>query len=332
MDVTAQPRSLPGGRQRAGYAQKLQSHKRGGPLCGFILATAAAAAAATAAPLLCCSAASGAADRVPRRVRSDHIGTYGPQNNSLIYNGIISPLSGMMMRGLVWDQGEANVDVQTPTSVYACRFGAMLDGWRELFGGQRWAAVFVQLSPYGSGNNTDGVTRIRLAQAAVAAGARNATVGMAVTIDLGDPKAPFGAIHSRRKEEVAHRVALQLARIAYNGTEPSSGPQPSGTASAVAVAGGGYNVTVPFTRTTGSSMLLRDTDNCTSCCANDTFLLALCASVNGTPPTSGAGVDHRPRHRSCTPGAHIGVRLCTTGAITPQSHSDIILIDWLHSD
>ena len=81
----------------------------------------------------------------------------------MIYNGIISPLSGMTMRGLVWDQGEANVDAQTPTSLYACRFGAMLDGWRELFGGQRWAAVFVQLSPYGAGINVNGVTRIRLA-------------------------------------------------------------------------------------------------------------------------------------------------------------------------
>ena len=228
----------------------------------------------------------------------------------MIYNGIISPLSGMTMRGLVWDQGEANVDAQTPTSLYACRFGAMLDGWRELFGGQRWAAVFVQLSPYGAGINVNGVTRIRLAQAAVAAGARNATVGMAVTIDLGDPTAPFGAIHSRRKEEVAHRVALQLARIVYNGTEPSSGPQPSSTASAVAAPGGGYDVTLPFTRTTGSSMLLRDTDNCTSCCANDSFLVSLCASVNGTPPTSGAGVDPRPRHRSCTPGASIGFMPC----------------------
>jgi hypothetical protein len=253
----------------------------------------------------------------------------------MIYNGIISPLSGMTMRGLVWDQGEANIDAQTPTSLYACRFGAMLDGWRELFGGQRWAAVFVQLSPYGAGINVNGVTRIRLAQAAVAAGARNATVGMAVTIDLGDPKAPFGAIHSRRKEEVAHRVALQLARIVYNGTEPSSGPQPSGTASAVAVPGGGYDVTLPFTRTTGSSMLLRDTDNCTSCCANDTFLVSLCASVNGTPPTSGAGVDPRPMHRSCTPGASIGFMPCHRDhaplGLFPYTCSDIVLIGCAHA-
>ena len=70
----------------------------------------------------------------------------------------------MTMRGLVWDQGEANVDAQTPTSLCACHSGAMLDGWREPFGGQRWAAVFVQLSPHGAGINVNGVTRIHLAQ------------------------------------------------------------------------------------------------------------------------------------------------------------------------
>ena len=118
--------------------------------------------------------------------------------------------------------GEANVDAQTPTSMYACRFGAMLDGWRELFGGQRWAAVFVQLSPYGAGINVNGVTRIRLAQAAVAAGARNATVGMAVTIDLGVPTAPFGAIHSRRRRRCLVELRCSWLASCTTGQNPAA--------------------------------------------------------------------------------------------------------------
>jgi len=39
--------------------------------------------------------------------------------------------------------------------------------------------------------------------------------GMAVTIDLGDPKAPAGDVHSRVKDPVAYRLALQAMHCAY---------------------------------------------------------------------------------------------------------------------
>ena len=39
--------------------------------------------------------------------------------------------------------------------------------------------------------------------------------GMAVTIDLGDPKAPAGDVHSRQKDPVAYRLALQAMHAAY---------------------------------------------------------------------------------------------------------------------
>ena len=108
----------------------------------------------------------------------------------------------------------------------------------------------------------------------------------------GDPKAPFGAIHTRRKEQVAHRAVLELARIAYNGTQPSTGPRLSGTASVVALPGGGFEATLAFAPGAGGKLVLHDTDNCTGCCANDSFIISLCANASGAPP---------PRHRSCTP-------------------------------
>jgi hypothetical protein len=40
---------------------------------------------------------------------------------------------------------------------------------------------------------------------------------MAVTIDLGDPRAPKGDVHSRVKDPVAYRLALQVMRAAACG-------------------------------------------------------------------------------------------------------------------
>ena len=38
---------------------------------------------------------------------------------------------------------------------------------------------------------------------------------MAVTFDLGDPKAPAGDVHSRHKDAVAYRLALQALHVMY---------------------------------------------------------------------------------------------------------------------
>lgn len=37
----------------------------------------------------------------------------------------------------------------------------------------------------------------------------------AVTLDLGDPTSPAGSVHSRHKEEVGRRLALQALHVAY---------------------------------------------------------------------------------------------------------------------
>jgi len=41
------------------------------------------------------------------------------------------------------------------------------------------------------------------------------TTGMSMALDLGDPTAPAGSVHSRRKEEVARRLALATLHTAY---------------------------------------------------------------------------------------------------------------------
>ena len=78
--------------------------------------------------------------------------------------------------------------------------------------------MWAQLAPYtgyapfaGHGD----ISTVRLAQADDLPHIGLDTTGMAVTIDLGDPKAPAGDVHSRVKDPVAYRLALQAMHCAY---------------------------------------------------------------------------------------------------------------------
>lgn len=42
---------------------------------------------------------------------------------------------------------------------------------------------------------------------------------MAVAIDLGDPKSPFGSIHPRDKQDVGIRLAIGALSVAYNDSD-----------------------------------------------------------------------------------------------------------------
>lgn len=66
-----------------------------------------------------------------------------------------------------------------------------------------------------------GVAAIRAAQLRVGLTTPNASV--AVSTDLGDPQAPAGSVHSRRKAEIAARLAAGYAAARY-GAASASGP------------------------------------------------------------------------------------------------------------
>eukprot|EP01062_Namystynia_karyoxenos_P040648 TRINITY_DN2961_c0_g2_i1.p1 TRINITY_DN2961_c0_g2~~TRINITY_DN2961_c0_g2_i1.p1 ORF type:complete len:910 (+),score=243.65 TRINITY_DN2961_c0_g2_i1:97-2730(+) len=212
--------------------------------------------------------------------RCPSAGLGGPQTNSVLYNAMIHPLRSVSIRAMLWDQGEANVAGRNDTAEqYACRFGAMINDWRDRFGTGDWASVFVQLSPYGNGVGVGSVTHIRLAQSMVepAPGRTVDTTGMAVTIDLGDAK---GGVHTRHKEEVARRLALKMRHVAYAQQDPDvhhSGPVAK--SAAVKSAEGKYNVTIRFDV---DKVSLGDTIDCTECCKGDTRMLQLCTTVDAT--------------------------------------------------
>ena len=137
-----------------------------------------------------------------------------PQPSQLWY-GMITPLLPMRFAGVLWYQGEANAG--DPSS-YACRFPAMITDWRKRLGIPDLPFLYVQLAAYDGSD----LSWIRAAQDAALDLER---VRRVLAIDLGDPTSPFGSIHSRRKQQVGRRLALDLLYEVYGTGSGAGGPE-----------------------------------------------------------------------------------------------------------
>jgi sialate O-acetylesterase len=126
-----------------------------------------------------------------------------------MFNGMIAPLAPLAPTGVVWYQGESNVDK-------AVEYGPLLTGmirdWRRHFG-REMPFIVVQLPNYGAvaqAPTESGWAMLRHVQQQVAL--RDRRVGLVVTQDLGDD----ADIHPRGKYAVAQRVA-RVARALDGG-------------------------------------------------------------------------------------------------------------------
>ena len=116
-----------------------------------------------------------------------------------LYNAMVAPLVPTAIRGFLWYQGETNAG---RASEYGALFTTLIRQWRTDFAQGDLPFYFVQLPGYEDGNAA-GQQWAFLREAQAGALALPAT-GMAVTIDLGDPK----NIHPKNKQEVGRRLAL----------------------------------------------------------------------------------------------------------------------------
>jgi sialate O-acetylesterase len=133
-----------------------------------------------------------------------------------MFNGMIAPLQPLAPTGVVWYQGESNVN----KGDYALLLPGLVRNWRQWFG-RELPFIVVQLPNYGTARQTTLESQwasLRNIQQQVAL--RDARVGLAVTQDLGGD----GDLHPREKYAVAQRV-LQVSR-ALNGIGPKNGVVP----------------------------------------------------------------------------------------------------------
>ncbi len=133
-----------------------------------------------------------------------------------LFNGMIQPLLPFAIRGVVWYQGEANVN---HAAEYAVQFPALITAWRAHFGQGDIPFIWVQLANFTSPTEPPGEHWAFLREAQSRALSLPAT-GHAVAIDIGEA----ANVHPRNKQEVGRRLALIAKAKVYSIPVDCSGP------------------------------------------------------------------------------------------------------------
>lgn len=134
-----------------------------------------------------------------------------------LFNGKIAPLIPYALRGSVWYQGEANSQ-PGKGPLYQYQLPLLVNDWRARWG-EELPFAWVQLPNFqrpGEG--------WMLVREAMLKTLRLPRTGMAVTVDIGDPK----NIHPINKQDVGKRLALWALGEVYGQRVPAtSGPLPA---------------------------------------------------------------------------------------------------------
>lgn len=142
----------------------------------------------------------------------------GFQNHpASLFNGMISPLIPLSMKGFIWYQGESNA---SRAKEYRNLFPAMIEDWRVRFQQGYLPFLFVQLANFMERKDQpsqDAWAELREAQLMTLDYPKT---GMAVTIDIGNAK----DIHPRNKQDVGKRLGLAAENIAYGKDIVHAGP------------------------------------------------------------------------------------------------------------
>ena len=145
-----------------------------------------------------------------------------------VYNGMLAPLVPFTVRGVIWYQGESNVDVLAAyrkghALLYRDLFTALIDNWRNLWSDENLPFYFVQIAPWNY-KNPEGRLAAVLRESQLEVMKKVKNTGMVVTSDIGD----LGDIHPANKQDVGKRLALWALAKTYHRNIEYSGPVYSG--------------------------------------------------------------------------------------------------------
>jgi sialate O-acetylesterase len=138
---------------------------------------------------------------------------------SVAHNGLIAPLQGLSVRGVLWYQGETNAG---RAAAYADGFKHLIQDWRVQFADPDLPFFFVQLASFMPlANNRPGAGAWAELRASQAAALALPHTGMATAIDVGNAD----DIHPRNKRTVGQRLAaLALHELGLRAA-PAGGPR-----------------------------------------------------------------------------------------------------------
>jgi sialate O-acetylesterase len=132
----------------------------------------------------------------------------------VLFNGMINPLVGYRVRGVVWYQGESNAGKAIE---YRTLFPALIRDWRSKWGDDI-SFLWIQLATVGGPNPQPYESNWGLLREAQTMTLKLPKTGQAVTFDVGD-----GDIHPRNKQDMGARLAL-IAAAQYGQDVIFSGP------------------------------------------------------------------------------------------------------------
>lgn len=141
---------------------------------------------------------------------------------TVLFNGMLHPLIGIGMRGVIWYQGEDNCN---RAHTYSDMFTTLIKGWRSAWGRGDFPFYYCQIAPYDYSLVTEPgkpvINSARLREAQMQAEHRVANAGMAVLLDAGLEK----GIHPPDKRTPGERLALLALGKTY-GIEGVEGDSP----------------------------------------------------------------------------------------------------------
>ena len=135
---------------------------------------------------------------------------------SLLWNGMIAPLTPLPIRGVIWYQGESNSIIEREPALYHRLFRTLIEDWRSQWGEGDFPFLYVQIANFKSTPIEDWAP-IRDGQLKTLE-LRN--TAMAVTIDIGNPD----DVHPKDKLDVGLRLALAARALSYGEDISYSGP------------------------------------------------------------------------------------------------------------
>lgn len=126
---------------------------------------------------------------------------------SMLYNGMVYPIQNYVFKGLIWYQGESNIENST---LYESLFCTFVKDWRVQFSNDKMPVYYVQIAPY-SYENRNATNSALLRQAQYNCEKLIPNVGMAVIMDIGNEL----CIHPAKKEQVGNRLAYLALSQTY---------------------------------------------------------------------------------------------------------------------
>lgn len=127
---------------------------------------------------------------------------------SAMYHGMLEPLVGYGIKGVIWYQGESNV---SRAKEYLTVFTRLISSWRKEWNQGAFPFLFVQLANINLPKNEPSESKLAELQEAQQLALSLPNTGMAVANDIGE----WNDVHPLNKADVGNRLALAAAKVAY---------------------------------------------------------------------------------------------------------------------